>query len=461
MDMSKIDGFEVCERLKSDEGTKPIQVIMLSAAKTDPENRIKGLEIGVDAFLAKPIDGAELAAQVNMALRIKEAEEGKRELEGMLQKAQKMEAMAALAGGIAHDFNNILTAIIGYTEIVLSDVSKEDLTYGNLQEVLKAGRRAKDLVTQILTFSRQSAQEQRPLQPNLIVKEALKMLRASLPATIEIKQNVENDSGRITAHPTQLHQLFMNLCTNAAHAMRDEGGVLEVSFADVELDSEFTASHPDLNSGPYLRLTVGDTGHGIDPSIIDRIFEPHFTTKEEGEGTGLGLAIVERIVKSCGGDITVDSEPGKGTIFNVFLPRVEIEVPSETKSLSSLPTGKGRILFVDDEDTLARLGKQMLERLGYDVTTRTSSIEALETFSAQPEGFDLVVTDLTMPKMTGVELAEKLMAIRQDIPIILCSGFSERVTKEKAKATGIREVAMKPIVSSELAEVIRKLLDQK
>jgi CheY-like chemotaxis protein len=315
-------------------------------------------------------------------------------------------------------------------------------------------------VTQILTFSRQGAKEQRPLQASLIVKEALKMLRASLPATIEIQQNVENDSGRITAHPTQLHQVFMNLCTNAAHAMRDEGGVLEVSLADVELDSQFTAAHPNLNPGPYLRLTVNDTGHGIDPSIIDRIFEPYFTTKEEGEGTGLGLSVVERIVKSCGGDITVYSEPGKGTTFNVFLPRVEREVPAETKSLASLPTGKGRILFVDDEDTLVRLGKQMLERLGYEVTTRTGSIDALEAFSAQPGEFDLVVTDLTMPKMTGVELAEKLMAIRQDIPIILCSGFSERVTKEKAKATGIREVVMKPIVSSEIAEVIRKLLDQ-
>jgi len=389
-----------------------------------------------------------------------QAEEEKKKLEAQLQQSQKMEAIGTLAGGIAHDFNNILSLIIGYTELAMGNLPEDSLARSNMNKLLKAGERAKDLVKQILTFSRHTEQEQKPILIRPIVKEALKLLRSTLPTTIEIRQNISS-ANMVLADPTQIHQVIMNLCTNAYHAMNEKGGVLEVSLTDIELDSEFTAKHLNTYPGPYLRLTVSDTGHGIEKKVIDRIFEPYFTTKEKSGGTGMGLAVVHGIVKSHGGIITVYSKPGKGSIFNVFLPIIEsAEAVEETKiRLGKIPTGKEQILFIDDEPAIVDIGKAMLEHLGYKVEVRTSPIEALAAFKALSDKFDLIISDMTMPKMTGDELAKELMAIRPDIPIILCTGFSEHINEEKAKAIGIRKFVMKPFIMREMAEAIRQVLD--
>ncbi|HYA15677.1 MAG TPA: PAS domain S-box protein, partial [Syntrophales bacterium] len=388
------------------------------------------------------------------------AEEEKKRLEAQLRQAQKMEAIGTLAGGIAHDFNNILTAIIGYTEMALYKVPKENPLRRDLEQVLKASSRAKDLVRQVLAFSRQTELERKPLQVVFIVEETLKLLRSSLPTTIEIRQNISvgNDRGIILADSTQIQQVLMNLCTNAAHAMRDKGGVLSVGVSEVDINATFTLRHPDLNPGRYVRLSVDDTGYGMPTAISERIFDPYFTTKEAGEGTGLGLSVVQGIVKSHGGAITVRSEMGKGTTFNVFFPAIERGVSSDAGAAEFLSMGNERILFIDDEEILANLGKEMLESIGYDVTTRTSSLAALETFRADPYVFDLVITDTTMPGMTGLELATEMMAIRSDIPIILCTGFSELTNEKKIKEAGIRELVMKPYVLMNLTKTIRKVL---
>ena len=380
-------------------------------------------------------------------------------LEAQLIQAQRMEAIGTLAGGIAHDFNNILAVVIGYSELAKMKVPEGSDVISDLDEVLKAGNRAKNLVQQILTFSHQREEEKKPLQIHFIVKEALKLLRPSLPATIEIRQNITSASA-VLADPTQIHQVMMNLCTNAYHAMRDTGGVLEVSLSDVELDSDFTARHLEIHPGPYVKLTISDTGHGIEKKGIDKIFDPYFTTKEKGEGTGMGLAVVHGIVKTYGGGITVYSELEKGTTFHVYLPRIEREVTAEPEEMIPLPMGKEQILFVDDEPAIVDIGKSMLEQMGYKVEVRTSPIEAHEAFRTQPDKFDLVITDMTMPKVTGDELAKELMAIRPDIPIILCTGFSERITEEMAKALGIKAFVMKPFVIHDLANTIRRILDQ-
>ena len=370
-------------------------------------------------------------------------------LETQLRQAQKMEALGTLAGGIAHDFNNILSIIIGYTEIESLNATNDSATKNNLFKVLKAGRRAKELVNQILSFSRQSEHELRPIHIGPTVKEALKLLRASLPATIEIHQHIERSPGLVKSDPTQIYQVLMNLCSNAAHAMHDKGGVLKVSLTR-------------MNPYPYLSLTVSDTGHGIAPEILERIFEPYFTTKEKGEGTGLGLAVVHGIVKSHGGTITVESEVGEGATFNVFLPRIEdAEDAEETAAFEPLPTGHERILLIDDERALVDIGKKTLECLGYIVSTETNGIEALELFREHPDNFDIVISDMTMPNMTGEKLAKEILKICPDIPIILCTGFSKEMTTEKAMAMGIREFIIKPFSIQELAKTIRKVLDNK
>jgi PAS domain S-box-containing protein len=385
-------------------------------------------------------------------------------LERELRQAHKMEAIGTLAGGIAHDFNNILMAIIGYTEMALYKTPEGTTPVRrDLEQVLKAGYRARDLVNQILTFSHQSDQERKVIDMVPPVKEALKLLRSSLPSTIEIRQDIAipPEKGVILADPTQIHQVLMNLCTNAAHAMRDKGGILSVSLSSVEADAYLVSRYPDLKPGPYVRLTVGDTGHGVAPSILERIFDPYFTTKGPGEGTGMGLAVVQGIVKRHGGMITVHSEIGKGTTFHALFPRIEQEIVPEATAAEALPTGSERILFIDDEEPLVDLGKGMLESLGYSVTIKTNSLEALETFRARPDAFDLIITDVTMPAMTGIELAKELMAIRPDIPIILCTGFSELINEKQAKEMGIQEFVMKPFVIGKHAKTIRKVLEQK
>jgi PAS domain S-box-containing protein len=388
-------------------------------------------------------------------------EEEKKRLHAQLQQAQKLEAIGTLAGGIAHDFNNILGAILGYTELALLEVPQESTVRPKLIEVFKAGHRAKDLVKRILSFSRSNDQGRKPVQPSIIVKEALQLLRSSLPSTIQIKQYIRKEAGIINAEPTQIHQILMNLCTNAAHAMRDKGGILKVNLSNVDVDTETAERYPDLTPGLYVNITVNDTGHGMDPSVVERIFEPYFTTKAVGEGTGLGLSVVHGIVRSYGGAVKVDSEPGKGSTFQVFLPSTNyIETQVQVEEPPDPPKGSQRILLVDDEKALVYAGQGILEHLGYEVIVKTDGVKALEAFRAQPEKFDLVITDLTMPAKTGTELAKELLQIKPEIPIILCSGFSDEISEEMAKAVGIRKFIMKPIIMSEIAGTIRQIFNK-
>jgi PAS domain S-box-containing protein len=383
-------------------------------------------------------------------------------LENQLRQAQKMEAIGTLAGGIAHDFNNILGAIIAYTEMSLLDMIDDNPLKNNLNQVLKASDRAKNLVKQILTFSRQSDHEKRPLNIIPIITDSLKLLRASLPSTIEIHQDISKEVENIIGDPTQLQQIMMNLSTNAAHAMQDRGGTLSVKIQSEVIDEDKIYKHSELSnlsSGPHTKLTVSDTGHGMSTEMLERIFDPYYTTKEKGVGTGLGLAIVHGIVKSYNGAIIANTEFGKGSEFILYFPAIDSEETIKTVIGTPLPTGNERILFVDDEKVLVSVGKEMLGRLGYRVVTKTNSIEALDYFKDQPNDFDLVITDVTMPYLTGEKLAQKLLKIRPDIPIILCTGYSEFINEEKSKETGIEGFLMKPIVMKDLAETVRKALD--
>jgi PAS domain S-box-containing protein len=387
---------------------------------------------------------------------------GRKTLEARLLQVQKMEAIGTLAGGIAHDFNNILAPIIGYCELALREIPAATPLYNKIEQVLRSGFRAKGLVKQILTFSRKTEQQPRPVQVSLLVKEILKMLRSTLPSTVEMRPNIDRDASdsTIMADPTQIHQVLMNLCTNAAHAMREKGGVLSIALAKVDIDSTPGAEIPDLEAGSYLRLSVSDTGHGMDEEVRQRIFEPYFTTKGPDEGTGLGLAVVYGIVKDLSGGITVSSKQGEGTTFEVFFPITETRESASVAVFGRLPTGNGRILVVDDEKSVVKMLEEMLEHLGYEVVARYSGADALGAFHAQPERFDLVITDQTMPHMTGTDLAKEILKVRPEIPIVLCTGFSAMIDEVRARKIGIKVLLMKPLALQQLAEEVHKLLKQ-
>ncbi|MBF0468908.1 MAG: response regulator [Desulfamplus sp.] len=386
------------------------------------------------------------------------AEKERKRFEAQLVQANKLEAIGTLAGGISHDMNNILTAIMGYVEISLSDLPSDSMIYKRLQRIINACYRARDLVKQILTFSRQESQENIYVNINLIIKEVLKLIRASLPTTIRIKQTIPKDKYVIIADPTKLHQIIMNLCTNAGYAMKENGGVLAVCTEIMELDPESAGKYLDLEPGSYIRLTVSDTGHGMDKEIVERIFEPFFTTKPQGQGTGMGLAMVHGIVKSLGGKIYVYSEVGKGSTFHLFFPRAPEGSRTEACEPVCIATGSEAILYVDDEAPIVEMAHEMLTSLGYRVEGVVGSVEALEKLKYKPEAFDLVITDQTMPEMTGCDLARQIWKIRPDIPVILCSGFNDLVNSESAKRLGIREYLMKPYSKQDIATRIRRAL---
>ncbi len=384
----------------------------------------------------------------------------RKKLENRLQQTYKMEAIGTLAGGIAHDFNNILSAIVGYTEITKDGIEENTSLYSNLTCILDASWRAKDLVNQILMFSREREQELRPIKITLPIKEALRLIRASVPSTIEIQQDIGTDSVVIT-DSTQIHQLVMNLCTNAAHAMREKGGMLTLRLSHVKITSDLLSKYPDLQAGAYAKLSVSDTGHGIQPHLINRIFDPFFSTKEKGEGTGMGLSVVHGIVKNHGGGIYVQSTVDRGTTFDIFLPVFEKPPEIQEAPQGPIPRGNETLLFVDDESMIVDIARTMLESLGYHISTRTAALEALNLFKQHPDRFDAVITDLTMPKMTGLDLAEKLLEIRPDIPIILCTGFSADLGDQTITRYGIRELVLKPILTRDMATKLRKVLDHK
>jgi PAS domain S-box-containing protein len=392
----------------------------------------------------------------------KKAEKEKMELELQLSQKQKIEAVGTLAGGIAHDFNNILGAMQGYLELSLDDLSEDSSVRDNLEQIVSCVNRAAKLVKQILTFSRkdQEEQEKEPVQISSIVKEVLGMLRSSLPATIKISRKIHAESSKVLADSTQIHQVLVNLCTNASHAMRENGGQLEVSLEDVDLESETRIGDEYLVPGCYVKLSVSDTGYGIEKEAIERIFEPFFTTKKVDEGTGLGLSVVHGIIKSHDGAITVSSKPGEGTNFEIFLPKIESDEVQESESSQLTTKDKELILLVDDEEMIINATSQILERLGFDIVTKTNSTDALEVFQEEPEKFDLVITDQVMPNMTGTQLSEKLLSIRPDIPIILCSVFPEDVCTEELTRIGIKEFIAKPISMQKINKTIRNVLDK-
>ena len=619
--MPELDGFEVLMVLKNNPGTAYIPVVILTAMKTAPRHRVKALEMGAEAFLTKPINEAELAAQVKAMLRIKKAEDlmrkeqmmlqdelkdrvlelervnalllneikehekteknlresetrfqkvfnsqleaifilengtearildcnsavlgtfgydrnnligstmeflfvssiqkqafidmlrpaleksgflkevnfsmkrrdntvfpaeisvlemrndngdkenwivtvrdltERKELEASLQQAQKMESIGTLAGGIAHDFNNILSPLIGFAEILQMDLEKDSPEQDNVAEVLKAAFRAKDLVRQILTFSRQSSHEQQPLKLQPILNEVAKLLKASIPKTILIRTEIEKGCGLVKADPTEIHQIVMNLATNAYHAMEEKGGAMVISLKQVRVDGN-DPGLSNLNPGDYACLVIEDTGTGIDPAIKKRLFDPYFTTKETGKGTGLGLAVVQGIVQKCHGQTRISSQQGKGTAVEVFFPVVS--KPDDTKTceeIRPLPGGNEHVLLVDDEKAITRFQSRVLNRLGYQVTECTDSRRALDIFKANPMAYDLLISDMTMPHLTGERLAEEIMAMRPGFPVILCTGFSERISVKKAEKMGIQGFLMKPVDRVEMAWTIRKCLD--
>ncbi len=469
--MPEMDGLEVIEILAKEAPDVPVIVVSGTGML---EDAIEAIRAGASDYITKPVtdllvmehtvkkalEKAHLIAQNRMYQENLEELVEKRTAE--LRQAQKMEAIGTLAGGIAHDFNNILSAIFGFTQLAQMREKNNPKLCQDLEQVHNAAIRAKDLVQQILTFSRQGEQERHAIQIHLIVKEAIKLLRASIPSTIDIRGRIPGDCGLVMADTTQLHQVVMNLCTNAYHAMRENGGLLEVTLAPFEIKADTYYDQLSLEPGEYIRLTVRDTGHGIKESLHGTIFEPYFTTKKKGEGTGLGLAVVHGIVTSHKGQITVDSKPGQGATFHVYFPRCDSEtdsLPHET-SEQILPRGTEHILAVDDEKAITMVLEEMLTGLGYRVTAVNGSVEALEKFKAEPENFDLVITDMTMPDMTGAELTRELLAIRQELPIILTTGFTEKTTREAAMALGIRKFLPKPIAIEELAPVIREALEE-
>ncbi len=410
-------------------------------------------------FAVIAIENARLYGAIGSELEKREKlEKEQKTMETRLHQAQKMEAIGVLAGGIAHDFNNILASILGYTELALEDVEEETLLQKNLKDVMMAGKRAADLVQQILTFSRQTEFELKPVRIKLIVTEVMSLLRATLPSTIKIRNNIRGDS-LIFSDPTQIHQVLMNLCANASHAMMETGGELFIELVDMDVDVDFSKKHPDLKPGPHVVLTVSDTGHGMAPDVLNRIFEPFFTTKHRGEGTGMGLSVIHGIVKSHGGSIFVYSERGEGSTFRIFFPALKKGEKERAEEKKPIPGGSECVLFVDDEAPVVKMGRQMLQRLGYSVVASDSSVEALGLFKEQPDKFDVVITDMTMPNMTGDVLSREIMRIKPDTPIILCTGFSAKIDECKAKSLGIRAFIAKPFLIQDMAEKLRAILD--
>ncbi len=385
----------------------------------------------------------------------------KRQLEAQLLQSRKMEAVGTLAGGIAHDFNNILAIILGNAELAADDVPDTNPVSGSLKEIRKASIRAKDMVRQLLAFSRKSDEKSKPLDMAPILKESMKMLRSVVPTSVAFKEHISDDPCNVLGDATQINQIVMNLVTNAADAMSEEGGLLEVILEKIILQKEIACFNWALSPGAYVRLKISDTGEGIQSKIIDRVFDPYFTTKEVGKGTGMGLSVVHGIVKRNGGGIRVESEPGKGTVFEIYFPALEETAEQEKEPEGEIRGGSERILFVDDEESLVNLNRQRLERLGYQIKSTTKPVEALEWFKIDPDQFDVIITDMTMPRMTGDRLAAEVLKIRPKTPVIICTGFSERMSAEKAEVLGVSKYIEKPIDLRNLASSIREVLDEK
>jgi len=463
LEIGDIDRYEVCRTLTSGKDTKNIPILLMTDVQSDPKSYVKGLEVGAAGFLGKPINKEELAAQVNMVLRISALGKENADLKKQLQRAQKMESIGTLAGGIAHEFNNILFPIIGYTEMCMYDVSENSKTRKKLGSILKAADRAKDLIQQIQNFSTKGEQKRKPLKIQYIIKETLKLLRASLPATINLRHDIDNTCSPVTADPSEIQQVLMNLCTNAYQGMEEKGGELEVILQETDITPNDLSSEIDLSPGCYLKVTVKDTGPGYEETEVKSIFDPQYRTRDGNEDAGMGLYIVHEIIRSYKGMTCISSDPDQGTAIDVYLPVMD----TQSDSISDISTeinislGHETILLVDDEEDVLEMMHLMLERLGYQVTSSLSSIKALKAFQKAPKTFDLVITDQTMPKMTGMELIRELRLIQSDIPIILCTGFNEKITEDNIRHLGIGALIGKPVRIAEIAGKIREVLDRK
>jgi len=509
--MPRMDGFQLCRELKKDERLRNIPFIFYTATYTDPRDAAFALSLGADKFLIKPLEpeafmkaidevmaqkkqvsttpaaqefpedesiylkeyNARLIAKLekkmldleaaNRAL-VEDIAERERsaieraQLEEKLRQAQKMEAIGTLAGGIAHDFNNILAGILGFAELGVQEAADPRSSELHFQEILRAGQRARDLVRQILAFSRHREQDRKPIHLDETVQEALRLLRATLPATIEIVTNLKPGSPSVLADSSQVHQIVTNLVTNGWHAIGDNtAGKVTVELNEFQVDEDFSQTHPDLRPGRYLRLSISDTGHGIPAETLSRIFEPFFTTKAPGSGTGLGLSVVHGLMKSFDGAITVYSEPERGTTFHLYFPALDFGAADSQPEERTEPRGRGeRILFVDDEPVLAMLGERFLTRLGYTPVVQTDPRAALAHFNDYP--CDLVVTDLTMPHLSGIEFARGIWEMNPNARVILTTGYSATLDPQRAQELGFRELLLKPYTVHGLGETVQRAL---
>jgi signal transduction histidine kinase len=461
--MPEMTGFELLDAL---DRANLNTMFMIMTGDASMDYAIEAIRKMANDYIRKPFEPDELLMRVEMVLKQKQVrderkkvEAEKKSLEKQLLHSQKMETIGTLAGGIAHDFNNMLGIIIGSAELALECIQANDPVGKYLNKILTASGRAEEMVNRLLSFSRLADSEKKPINFMSILDESLKLLRSSLPTNVEIRKDVPEKGCSIMANSTQMNQVIINLCNNAAHAM-DKGGVLDLRIENVFLEEDQTI-YGNLAPGKYVKLTVADNGHGIDSQIIDRIFDPYFTTKEPGKGTGMGLAMVHGIVKNHGGWIKVASEVGKGTQFDIFFPIIDADVadasvPSKTVS----PKGKERILFVDDEELITDTMRLVMEQLGYRVTAFCRSQDALREFCSKPFDYDLIITDMIMPEMTGDILAKKIKAVRSDVPIVMSTGYNEKIDAEKAKELGIRDIIVKPVRMNILAKTIREVLDK-
>lgn len=500
--MPENNGFQTAEKIRSQGIKSKIPIIFVTGLEKDTAWEFKGYEAGAVDFIYKPVNPVILRSKVRVFTELNQREKKLREmnrhlqdtldalrretgvrkqveedlhrieeqyrdlcdtsrdLEGQLRQAQKMEAVGTLAGGIAHDFNNILAAIMGNIELILFDVPETSPIRNNLDQVLKASHRARKLVRHILSFSRRNSHEKKPVFIQQILEESIELLRASIPSTVAIVQDICPPVKCVKADSTQIHQVVMNLCTNACYAMQGESGRITLTLAPARVEEDHGGQFMmGLRPGEYLKLTVSDTGRGMEEHVRKRVFDPYFTTKPQGEGTGMGLAVVHGIVKAHDGAIYVESTPGKGSTFQLFFPVIDLDADLAGNCVRMVPQGTERILFVDDEEALVDIGSKMLQRLGYRVVPETRSVKALETFKSDPNGFDLVVTDMTMPDLTGIQLARKIRMISPDIPIILCTGYHRDINTSIIDSFKINHLMFKPLKIAELADVIRKVID--
>lgn len=453
--MPRFDAVEALQLVREHTEETPFVIV---TGSINEETAVDSLKRGADNYILKD-NLRRLGPAVQQALKVVEERRSRQRLEQQLRQSQRLEAVGVLAGGIAHDFNNILTAITGHAVLLLDDLPEGSGPRENVDEILKAGRRAAELVRQILTFSRKGEQVRRSLSISAVLDEVCRLVRASVPSTISMKCRIDKDSGHVLGDASQIHQIVMNLCTNAYQAMAAKGGVLEVGSEPVSVSAARAAAHAELHEGPYVRIWISDTGPGIDPAIRGQIFEPFFTTKPAGRGTGLGLSVVHGIARSHHGAVDLSSELGRGTCFSIYLPRHRHVDEGTIEPVVGEAHGSERVLLVDDEESVLEIGRRMLERLGYSVTATGSSKEALALFRARPSEYDLVVSDFIMPSMTGTVLARRIRGLRADLPIVLLTGFGELPAAKRLSECGVRSLLRKPFVLSELAQTVRAALD--